>query len=195
MASFVAAKPVLTLAEEAGTGTLPGVTRATLHIVCGPPAGGKTVYGQSLARRLGAAFLDSDTATERVVRAGLRAAGRSPHDRDSPGYKDLYREPVYETLFALAEENLSHVPVVLAGPFTAQSQDPEWPVQLEARFGGAVKIHFVWADPETRRRRMISRGEPRDEPKLADWEAYLATCAPGPPPFPHVWIGSDGEAG
>ena len=162
--------------------------------VCGPPAGGKTVYGRSLARRIGAAFIDSDITTERMVQAGLRAAGSSPDDRDSPQYKHLYREPVYETLFALAEENLNHVPVVVAGPFTSESQDPEWPVQLEARFGGPVEIHYVWADPETRRRRMIARGEPRDQPKLADWEAYLATCAPGPPPFPHVWIEVDRES-
>ena len=84
-----------------------------LHVVCGPPACGKTTYGRSLAVREGAAFFDSDTAAEPVVRAGLRAAGLSPDDRDSPRYKEIFREPVYEALYRLAEENLGHLPVVI----------------------------------------------------------------------------------
>ena len=164
---------------------------AKLHVVCGPPAGGKTVYGRELATRLRAVFLDSDTATERVVQAGMGAAGMSPDDRDSPEYKRHFRTAVYETLFALAEENLPQLPVVLAGPFTAESQDATWPERLEARFGVPVQIHFVWAAPERRRERLVARGERRDLPKLADWEGYLATCAAGAPPFPHVRIDTD----
>ena len=40
---------------------------------------------------LGAAFLDSDTAAESVVKAGLAAAGMSVDDRDSPEYKRHFR--------------------------------------------------------------------------------------------------------
>ncbi|MBT3482584.1 MAG: ATP-binding protein, partial [Opitutales bacterium] len=40
----------------------------TLHIIAGLPASGKTTYGQSLARRLDAAFLDIDTTTEPIVK-------------------------------------------------------------------------------------------------------------------------------
>jgi hypothetical protein len=137
---------------------------------------------------LGAAFLDSDSATEAVVRAGLVAAGMSPDDRDSPAYKRYFREAVYEALFAMAEENLPQVPVVLAGPFTRESQEPGWPERLTERFGTEVQVHFVWAEPELRRERMVRRGAPRDLSKLEDWEAYLATCVQQRPPFAHVFV-------
>ena len=87
-----------------------GRTEVRLHVVCGPPASGKSVYGQRLARELGGVYLDNDVATEPVVQAGLTAAGLSPDDRDSPTYKEIYREPVYECLLQLAEANL-HSPV------------------------------------------------------------------------------------
>ena len=65
--------------------------RKELHVVCGPPACGKLGDGRRLAGELGAAFLDSDTATESVVKAGLAAAGMSVDDRDSPEYKRHFR--------------------------------------------------------------------------------------------------------
>ena len=166
---------------------------AHLHIVCGPPACGKTVYGRALAERLGAVFLDSDVATEPVVQAGLEAAGLSRDDRDSPVYKRIFREPVYEALFRLAEANLSHLPVVVAGPFTAESQDPGWPGRLRERLGVPVEVHFVYCRPEARRARIAARGEARDEAKLAAWEHYLETTAEQRPPFPHVWVDTSDE--
>lgn len=159
-----------------------------LHVVCGLPASGKTVYGRELAVREGATFLDNDIATEPVVQAGLVAAGLSRDDRDSPVYKDIFREPVYEALFQLAEANLAHLSVVLVGPFTSESQDPNWPARLESRFGVRPQIHFVSCSPEGRRKRMEARGESRDLAKLEKWEEYIQTTASGPPPFPHEWI-------
>ena len=78
-----------------------------LYVVCGPPAAGKTCHGKQLASRLGAVLVDSDIATEPVVQAGMEAAGLSPDDRDSDRYKELFRDPVYESLFRLAEVTLS----------------------------------------------------------------------------------------
>jgi predicted kinase len=160
-----------------------------LHLVCGPPGSGKSTYGAALAASIGAAFFDSDTATERLVRAGMCGLGLSPDDRDSPEYKTHFRAAVYATLFDLAKANLGHLPVVIAGPFTRESADPLWPDRLSAEFVTTVDIHFVHAPPELRRTRLIARSEPRDLAKLANWDAYLATCREAPPPFPHVSVG------
>ena len=103
-----------------------------LHVVCGPPAGGKTVYGRALAARERAVLLDIDIATGPVVEAGMEAAGLSRDDRDSPSYKEIFREPVYEALFQLAETNLAQLPVVVVGPFTSESQDAAWPARLKS---------------------------------------------------------------
>ena len=159
-----------------------------LHLVCGPPACGKTVYGRELAAREGAVFLDNDIATEPVVQAGMEAAGLSPDDRDSPAYKKIFREPVYESLFRLADANLANLPVVVVGPFTNESQDPGWPEKLEKRFGVPVQVHFVSCAPEIRKERMIARGETRDLAKLEKWDEYMQTTTEKRPPFPHVWV-------
>jgi predicted kinase len=161
-----------------------------LHVVCGPPAAGKTTYAGKLAADLGACLLDSDMATERLVRAGLSLAGHDPDDRDSPAYKQAYRDAVYETLFDLARANLPHVPVVIAGPFTRECGTNDWPERLRERFGVEAEVHFVWCEPEERRQRIEARGEARDIPKLKDWDNYLATCHETRPAFPHRFVHS-----
>jgi predicted kinase len=140
----------------------------TLHIVCGMPASGKTTFAKELAVEMGAAFFDSDTATDLIIQAAHKAAEIDPHDRDSETYKQTYREPVYETLFALADENLVHVDVIIAGPFTAELKDKSgWVEQLEKRFCPAViKLHHIEISEELRLERMRCRGAKRDEVKL-----------------------------
>ncbi len=164
-----------------------------LYVVCGPPAGGKTSYGRDLAVRVGAVFLDNDIATEPVVEAGMEAAGLSRDDRDSTRYKNIFREPVYESLFQIAEENLVHLPVVLAGPFTRESQQQGWPAWLAGRFRVPVEVHFVSCSPEVRRKRMERRGEARDHAKLAHWESYLESTTIKPPPFEHILVDTDAD--
>ena len=140
----------------------------TLHIVCGLPASGKTTFAKELAGELGAAFLDSDTATDLMIQAAHGAAGIDPHDRDSVLYKQTYREPVYDTLFALAEENLPHTDVVIAGPFTSELRNKVmWQQQLEERFfDSTVKLHYIEISESLRLERMRARGAKRDEAKL-----------------------------
>lgn len=162
----------------------------SLHIVFGPPAAGKTVYAKALAKRLSACLLDSDEVTERMVRAGLALAGYDPDDRHSPAYKQTFRDPVYETLYDLALSNLPNVPVIIAGPFTKEGGDHEWPQALEKKFGMIPEFHFVWSPPEMRRERMLKRGAERDLPKLAEWKEYLNSCREIPPVFPHRFIDS-----
>jgi len=81
-----------------------------LHIVTGAAGVGKSTFGKSLAAKCNAALLDSDTLSEAVVRAGMKAAGFDPTDRDSPEYKTIFRDAVYECLFATAAENLPFTP-------------------------------------------------------------------------------------
>lgn len=158
---------------------------STLHLICGPAGVGKSTYGRKLAAELGACFLDSDTVTEPVVRAGMQLGGEDPADRDSPAYRVAFRDAVYECLFATAVENLPQVDVVMVGPFTSEIRDPGFPDQLAARFGVAIKVIFVTCDETVRKGRIEARGNPRDNFKLRDWEGYLAASGTQPPAFPH----------
>ena len=146
------------------------------------------MYARQLASELGACLIDSDTATERLVRAGLELAGMDPDDRDSPAYKRIYRDAVYEAIYDLAVANLPHVPVVLAGPFTREGGEADWPDRLEQRLGIRPTLHFVWCPAELRRERMIARGEERDRPKLLAWEAYAAQCREERPVWEHRFV-------
>ena len=164
-----------------------------LHVVCGPPAGGKTCYAKKLASRLGALLIDSDIATEPVVQAGMEAVGLSADDRDSDRYKELFRDPVYESLFRLAAVNLVNLPVVLAAPFTRESQEKDWPGRLYERFMVPVEVYFVTCRPEVRFERMRSRGEARDAAKLNNWSSHSESVASAPPPFDHVLVETSSE--
>jgi predicted kinase len=159
-----------------------------IHLVSGPPAAGKTTYANELATRIGAVLLDSDAVTERLIRAGLALAGLNPDDRDSPAYKAAFREAVYETLFDLARSHAARLPVIIAGPFTREGGDTEWPARLAARLGVMPEFHYVWCEPAERKARLLERGATRDLPKLADWEAYVKSCRETAPVYPHRWI-------
>ncbi|MEM9159394.1 MAG: AAA family ATPase, partial [Verrucomicrobiota bacterium] len=112
----------------------------TLYIISGAPGAGKTTYGRALAKELNATLLDIDTVTEKLVQTALKALGKDPDDRDSPFFKQTFRNPIYETLFETAAENLSSTPVVITGPFTSEKRNPNWTDELEARFQTKVEI-------------------------------------------------------
>ncbi|MDB9741654.1 ATP-binding protein [Akkermansiaceae bacterium] len=139
----------------------------TLHIFCGLPASGKTTLARELCKRIGAAFFDSDTTTDLMIQAAHLAAGLDPHDRDTSVYKATYREAVYETLFALAEENLAHTDVVIAGPFTSELKNKgAWEKELQERFSTSLVILYpIIISEELRLKRMKERGALRDKGK------------------------------
>ncbi|MFG0265475.1 MAG: AAA family ATPase [Rhodopirellula sp. JB055] len=155
----------------------------SLHIVTGAAGVGKSTFGRTLATKLAAGLLDSDTVTEPVVRAGLKAAGLDPADRDSPEYKQLFRDAVYECLFDTAAENLPHVSVVIVGPFTRELTDARWPDQLRDRFGVTPKIWYLTCHDDVRRQRIQLRGNPRDHGKLVDWAQHVRDAPPAEPAF------------
>ena len=159
-----------------------------LWVICGPAGAGKSTYGRRLAAEKGACFLDSDTVTEPVVRAGLVLAGLDPNDRDSPDYKAAFRAPVYDCLFATAAENLPQIDVVLVGPFTSEIRDPGWRDGLEERFKTSVQVIFLSCDDVERKRRIKLRGNPRDDFKLRNWSKYVDQGDLRPPAFTHEHI-------
>ncbi|RYD49980.1 MAG: ATP-binding protein [Verrucomicrobiaceae bacterium] len=139
-------------------------------------------------------MLDSDEVTERLIRGGLALAGMDPDDRDSAAYKAAFRDAVYETLFDLARSHVTRLPVVIAGPFTREGGENDWPDRMSTRLGVKPEFHFVWCHPDQRKERLVARGKTRDLPKLADWEKYVSTCREEAPVFPHHWIDTTGNA-
>ena len=130
-------------------------------IICGSPGSGKSVYGKALAEKRGAVLLDIDFSTERLIRLSLAESGYDPDDRDSAYFKKTFRQPIYDTLFDIARQNLSWIDVIIVGPYTR----------------------------EIRKERLIRRGNQRDMLKLQDWDNHLKYYGDEKPPeFPHVFI-------
>lgn len=156
------------------------------YVVCGNAGAGKSTFAAALSAEKRAALIDIDTVTERLVKLTLRGHGWSEDDRDSPAYKALLREPVYETLFDVAQHNLPHVPCVIVGPFTRERRDADWPRRLALRLATEVEIYYVCCSTEQRRERIERRGNPRDKGKLIDFAAYAKEGEdPAELPFPH----------
>ena len=161
----------------------------TTFIVCGSPGAGKTTYARQLAAARHATLLDIDTVTERLVRVALDQSGHSADDRDSDYFKRTFRDPIYETLFDIARENLSCQDVVIVGPFTREIRDPDWPSQLTRTLGASIEVHYVECDPVTRRQRLEGRGNARDLAKLNDWEKFIQYYGDERPPvFDHTRV-------
>jgi len=168
----------------------------TAFIVCGSPGAGKTTYARQLAAARQAILLDIDTVTERLVRIALGQSGHNRDDRDSDYFKLTFRDPIYETLFDIARENLPVQDAVIVGPFTREIRDPGWPAKLAARLGSSIAVHYVQCDPGIRRQRLARRGDARDLAKLQDWENYIRYYGEeSTPVFDHVRVDATAPAG
>lgn len=146
----------------------------TAYIVCGLPGSGKSTFGAKLAKKVSGILLDIDTCTETLVRIGLELSGHDPCDRDSPFFKCAFREPIYETMFAIASENLAHLDAVIVGPFTKEIQDSDWLSCLSARLKANVHLYYIDCDSAVRKERLIRRGNPRDINKILNWEDHCS---------------------
>ncbi|RYZ09755.1 MAG: ATP-binding protein [Myxococcales bacterium] len=159
----------------------------SLTVVCGNAGTGKSTWAKLIAQRVGAALLDLDTVSERLVAAAQREWGRSEHDRDSAEYKRVFREPVHETLFAIARDCAG--PVVIVAPFTRERSLPNFREWLSGKCARLAQVHYFVCDEQVREARLRARGNPRDAAKFLDYAAYRS-IAPGerPPAYPHLWF-------
>jgi predicted kinase len=159
-------------------------------LLTGPPASGKSTVGRALARSLGAALVDQDTATASLTAVVADLLG--VHDLDDERLAGPTRAARYETVLSLAEDNLrAGTAVVLVAPFTAERRDPQvWDTvagRLRAA-GGSPLLVWLRLDAAAVVHRMRARGAERDLAKLADVVAFTATLDVAEPVVPHFEV-------
>jgi predicted kinase len=165
------------------------VRRPGAVLISGAPATGKSTLAAALAPRLGAAVLDLDVATGPLTAVVSALIGVA--DLGDPRLASLTRAPRYDTLYALAEDNLrAGVPVVLVAPFTAERAADGWTAVAGRLAAHAAGVTLVWLDlpPAELVRRLTRRAADRDTDKVRDPDAFLATADREPPAAPHLRV-------
>ena len=127
-------------------------------------------------------YLNSDTISDITF----------PGDRDSPAYLKT-RAATYRTLYDIAFANLKlGNSVLIDAPHVEQLPDPDWRAWVAGeaeRLGASLRVIHCFADQETRRSRLASRGEERDAAKLANWAEYVRSEPfRSPIPLAHIEI-------
>lgn len=159
-----------------------GMNSLSLILVIGSAGSGKTTFAQRLVPELACVYLNSDTISDIAF----------PGDRDSAAYLKA-RPTIYRTLYDIAFANLKlGNSVLIDAPHVGQMPDPEWRAWVMGeteRLGARLRVIYCFADQETHRSRLASRGEERDAAKLANWIEYIRSEPfRSPIPLPHIEI-------
>ena len=163
------------------------MTRPYAILISGAAGTGKSTLAAALAPRLRAAILDLDVATSALTDVVSGLLGRT--DLSDPMIAELTRGPRYETLLALAEDNLrAGIPVVLVAPFTAERSPAGWRVVADRFAAHAAGVLLVWLDLPDHHlvARLRRRDAVRDSDKVRDPGAFLAGVRRDPPEVPHL---------
>jgi predicted kinase len=148
-----------------------------LVLMAGGAATGKSRLARALVRRVpNGILLDKDRLLGPWVDLVLRASGEAV-DRDSRYYWQDVRPQEYATLEAIAYDHLAlGKVVVIDAPLRPELNDPAWVARVRTECQArAAPLMAVWlvVSSDTARRRMLARGEARDDWKLAHWEEFL----------------------
>ena len=146
-------------------------------LVTSPPASGKTLVSQQLAKKLPhIVYLDKDALIPLSNRI-FHVAGQE-NNRSSDFFEEHIRNFEYEAILDIGFEALEYEDLVLINaPFTREVRDNEYIKNLRTKLsqrGAELIVIWVVTDIEVSRKRMIARNSPRDTWKLANWDEYVA---------------------
>lgn len=145
----------------------------------GGAGAGKTTLAKALARKRGVAVIDMDTVLRPAAVALMTQAGLDPTDRDSSSYKALCRDLGYRITMDAALENIANGgDIFVIGPFTKETETPDWIEQELSSIGASlsdveVKVVFVYLrDEQLHYERIKHRGLILDQHKLDNWSEF-----------------------
>lgn len=151
-----------------------------LIYVCGLSATGKTSFSKRLVNYFNQNFIptvlvDKDVLANKFVRKGLELMGANPNDRDSPFYKEHFRDLEYEVTLDMIQEQLKMgLSCVAPAPWTKEIKNEmifqnfyQTPNKLY------IKHVFLKSSQERMKEVILKRKNPMDEWKLNNWEEFI----------------------
>ena len=121
--------------------------------------------------------LDKDVVSEVWTGPLLAAHGQDPQDRDSPFFKEVARDLGYQSTLRVGRDQIEHgTHVVFPGPWSRELATGAIFSPQDLGLPANTRLHHVWLDLplDIRKQRIIDRGDPRDQWKLAHWDEYTA---------------------
>jgi predicted kinase len=169
------------------------VARATVWVIAGAPAAGKSTVAAALLSVLRPvpALLDKDVLFGGLVSEVLRAYGRPDMEREGAWYDAHVKVHEYRSMTKAARLiRGAGCPVMLDAPFTTEIRDEKrWRSWVEALGGDSVQLIWVRADPQQLYTRLVARGREWDLGKLNNFDEFISRMRPNdPPPVPHQEI-------
>lgn len=149
--------------------------------ICGPAGAGKTTLAKYLVpllcqrHTMPFCLLDKDTLTAPLSSELMFTLTGNRLDRDSPVYKGRVRDLDYTCVLETAKENMAlGVNAVLPGPWTRELQSGALFRPTSLGLSSEDKTLVVWLElsEDKRKERIVHRGNPLDEFKLQNWDAY-----------------------
>lgn len=159
-----------------------GAGKPRVFVVIGPAGSGKSSVSAALAAEFETVFLDKDVVCGRLTESLLEIAGTDPAGRDdNPVYQDRVMDLEYQTLLAIAGDNLRlGRSVVLDAPFARYLPEEAY-LETNARIHGWPNAEWivvrVAVDGESIRERVAARGLSRDRWKLENWDEFWARAS------------------
>lgn len=140
--------------------------RVKLILIMGVPASGKTEIAKPVIKQIKAVYLDNNFIADSFY----------PHTRVDKEYKKI-RQSIYESLYRITSENLKlGNSVVLDVPHVTHMKDKNWQFEickLATKANAELKIIRCYCSEEILKKRIIERGEERDNWKLTNWDEFL----------------------
>jgi len=153
-----------------------------LIYVCGLAATGKTSLSKRLVKYLNkktipTALIDKDVIANKFVKKGLQLMGLNQNDRDSPIYKQHFRDLEYEVTLDLIREQLKlGVSCVAPAPWTNEIKNSSiFNNTYQTKHNLIIKHILLKSTIDRIREKIINRDNPMDEWKLKNWEEFISS--------------------
>lgn len=145
---------------------------SNLIIISGLPGSGKSTCGRNLARKFNVPYVDYDTLIGNFME---NIYARFYQEVSYRKFLAEWRECTYDTFWNVVAENIRlGSSVVASAPLTKEHMNSFFFTEFQEKYNIQTRVLSIIPElpSEILRKRIIARGEPRDDEKIKEWDEY-----------------------